>query len=285
MPIGLSKRIKYAYGRVEVGINFSIQASLLISVWSLVSIVFVMENLYKHTRLYINAPFVKSEEILLNSSHSHYLKNVLRKDTGDFLRVFNGVDGEWLARIDCLNKKNGSAMLAEKVKQQPSVRLPLLLFFSPIKKQRMDFLIEKAVELGVTGLYPVISNRTENRKLNEERIKAQIIEAAEQCERLDVPILHPSQKLSELLSVSSGALFSVPFLACLERNEDSSPISSFSYDKGGAFLIGPEGGFDISEVNGLKSNENIGLVSLGDSILRAETAAVACLSYAQMVNS
>ncbi len=209
----------------------------------------------------------------------------MRKGSGDFLRVFNGVDGEWLARIDDIKKKNGVAILTQKVREQGESRPPLLLFFSPIKKQRMDFLIEKSVELGVTELYPVIFNRTENRKINEERICSQIIEASEQCERLDVPTLHPIQKLSEVLSRKGGVVGGIPLMVCLERDNVSVPLSSLSYDGGCAFMVGPEGGFDSDEVSCLKSDKGMSFVNLGDDILRAETAAVACLSYAKMVTS
>ncbi len=245
----------------------------------------MIDHIYKYPRLYINVPFSQGAEISLDAAHSHYLKNVLRKSVGDVLRVFNGRDGEWLASLKVLGKKNGSALLTEQIKQQPEISAPLYLFFAPIKKQRMDFLIEKSVELGVSGLYPVITNRTENRKLNEERMRSQIIEATEQCERLDLPTLHPAQKLPELLRMKETLFLEAPLFVCLERRELAAPLSSYSYEKGAAFLIGPEGGFDDQEVESLIAAENIRLVDLGDTILRAETAAIACLSYAKMLTS
>ncbi|PCJ97857.1 MAG: RNA methyltransferase [Zetaproteobacteria bacterium] len=243
------------------------------------------ENIYKYPRLYINVPFSQNIEISLDVSHVHYLKNVLRKNVNDVLRVFNGHDGEWLASINMLAKKDGSAILTKQIKQQRAISAPVALFFSPIKKQRMDFLIEKAVELGVDDLYPILMNRTENRKLNEDRMRAQIIEAAEQCERLDVPILHPVQKLSDLMRIGHDLFQKRPLLVCLERNEDSIALSSCLYEEGANFLIGPEGGFDVQEVAALKGAENMVFVDLGRTILRAETAAIVCLSYARMSGS
>jgi len=238
------------------------------------------DHIYKYPRLYLNAPYAENEKILLVGDHAHYLKNVIRKSVGDFIRVFNGADGEWLARIEALSKKGGEAVLTECVRVQPASSLGSLhLFFSPIKKQRMDFLIEKAVELGVTDLHPVLMNRTENRKINQPRVEAQIIEAAEQCERMDVPCLHP------LVKLSAGLLdIDVPLYVAMERCDEAQLISSYDYKGGTGFLIGPEGGFDNSERMALQDVGKYKFIDLGGSILRAETAAISCLSYARFNN-
>ncbi len=239
-----------------------------------------MIDLYRYPRLYLNGLLKENLKIFLSVQNSHYLKNVLRKSKGDILRVFNGKDGEWLAVIDVLEKRSCKIIIDKKIKEQVSSSLPISLFFSPIKKNRMDFLIEKSVELGVTDLYPVIMNRTENRKINEERINLQIIEAVEQSERLDLPNLHSARKLADILSCNNI------FHVCLERNitERRQHISSYSYNQGGAFIIGPEGGFDDMEVELLLSKDNVNVIGLGDNILRAETAAIACLSYVVLSN-
>ncbi len=236
-----------------------------------------MIDLYKYPRLYLNASFKENAKISLGADHSHYLRNVLRKNAGDLLRVFNGADGEWLAAIDILGKKDGTIILTKQIKKQPAKQAGLNLFFSPIKKHRMNFLIEKAVELGVSGFYPVIMSRTENRKLNEARINAQIIEAAEQCERLDLPALHPAQNLGGILLRDDAH-----FYVCLERNNGAKPMASYPYEGGASFIIGAEGGFDPQEIELLLSSEKVTAINLGDNILRAETAAIACLSYARM---
>ena len=212
----------------------------------------------------------------MHGDQAHYLKNVLRKDVGDILRIFNGAEGEWLACIDSLSKKNGELDLTDQIKPQAPPRKTLHLLFSPIKKQRMDVLIEKAVELGVTDLTPVLMHRTENRKINEDRLNAQIIEAAEQSERLDIPKLHPLIKLPHLLSKGIGG---VEVFTALEREPSAKSLHEYDYKAGAAFLIGPEGGFDEQERVSILSSEDIRVIDLGNGILRAETAALACLSY------
>ncbi len=235
-----------------------------------------MIDLYKYPRLYLNVELKENVKISLNTRHVHYLRNVLRKELGNKLRIFNGKDGEWLALIEDLGKKSGRIELVRQIKQQPVKSVQLDLFFSPIKKQRMDILVEKAVEFGVSGLYPIITNRTENRKFNKDRVNSQIIEASEQCERMDLPVLYDMQRLDRVLSLNHD----VPLYACLERmNTSIKPISAFSYKNGAAFIIGPEGGFDVQEVENILSAPKILPITLGQVILRTESAAIACLSY------
>jgi len=242
----------------------------------------MIDNIYKYPRLYLNAAFEKSAIISLSSEHAHYLRNVLRKKTGDYLRVFNGSDGEWLARIEEIGKKSCDIALDKCLREQGSKKPSLHLYFSPIKKQRMDFLIEKSVELGVTDLHPVLMERSVMRKINQERIEAQIIEAAEQCERLDIPKLHKLGNFHQLLSEYN---FDIPLLACLERESGANSISSYAISSDIAFIIGPEGGFGDNEKESLMTNNNVMLIGLGKEILRAETAAIACLSYAMLSQS
>lgn len=239
----------------------------------------MIDHIYKHTRLYLNAPFAQSAEIPLAHAQIHYLRNVLRKESGDILRVFNAQHGEWTARLEMAGKKNGHVVLEQCFKVQPKPALPRHLYFSPIKKQRMDMLIEKSVELGVTDLHPVLMNRTVMRKINKERIDAQIIEAAEQSERLDIPALHDALNLDDVLRTYDHR---TPLYACLERSEKVKPITSFAMDQPVSFLIGPEGGFDEGEMTRLLKDDNLKPIGLGDTILRAETAAIACLSYAAL---
>lgn len=208
----------------------------------------------------------------LSPAQAHYLKNVLRKQPGDSLRLFNGESGEYLARIETLSKKDGRAALTKQIKEQTAPAFKTRLLFAPIKKARIDILIEKAVELGATDLHPILTQRTENRKLNEQRLRAQIIEAAEQCERLTIPALHPLQKLESVLSNWNET----PLYAALERAH--APTLSQTLKPGDkAFLIGPEGGFAPEEITIIEKS-NAAPVSLGENILRAETAALLCLS-------
>ena len=211
--------------------------------------------------------------IILDKAQSHYLANVMRRNEGDRLRVFNGRDGEWGGQIASLSKREVTIDLTEQLHTQPQQAQALHLIFAPIKKQRMDFLIEKAVELGATHLHPVVTNHTEVRKLNEERIHSQIVEACEQSERLDIPQMLPIQSMKSFLS---GWDKSVPVAACLERGDY--PMLGKKGQGVRAVLIGPEGGFDEDEVTLIKAYSFIVAVSLGATIMRAETAALYALS-------
>lgn len=231
----------------------------------------------KYPRLYVDFPLRESSDVPLEQSHAHYLKNVLRKSEGQMLRLFNGRDGEWIAELTNLGKKNAVAALRRKLFEQEPEDRRIHLLFSPIKKQRMDFVIEKAVELGVTDLHPVLMQRTENRKINADRIKAQIIEAAEQCERMSIPVLHDLTALPEMLQ-SWGK--EPVIYACIERH-DALELSAYpqTMSQDSAFLIGPEGGFDPREIELITKCKTAVPVTLGPKILRAETAALFCLSH------
>lgn len=201
---------------------------------------------------------------------------MLRAEPGAQVRVFNGRDGEWLAEISTLDKKRGALRFLERIKAQTEPMMRVRLLFAPIRKQRLDLLIEKAVELGATDLYPVLTARTENRALKFDRIAAQIIEAAEQCERLDLPVLHPARGIDELLRNWDGP----EIFACVERKylPALAPLKNVADC---AFFIGPEGGFDAREADILCESLKVCPVGLGDTILRAETAAFYCLSLAR----
>lgn len=213
----------------------------------------------------------------LGQPQAHYLKTVLRRQEGDFLRVFNGKDGEFRARIEALDKKSCLIVPAELIRPQPDPGPAFHLLFCPLKKDRLYFLVEKAVELGVTGLHPVLSERTEIRKINAGRIQAHIIEASEQCERLILPMLYPLTPLETALrdvpALCGGRLF-----AALERSELEGFGPDFQDGEGAACLIGPEGGWSEAEKNRFQNDPQVEIFSLGSGILRAETAALTCLA-------
>ncbi len=240
------------------------------------SITPIEKSIHKYPRLYVAKTLGENINLELPIAQTHYLKNVLRKTTGDHIRVFNGVNGEWLYKITALCKKNTAAAPTQKLKDQPAQTLHKHLIFAPIKKSRMDFLIEKSVELGVTGLHPVIMDHSETRNVKIDRTNAQIIEAAEQCERLDLPVLHPITPLYKAIEKWPKK---IKILWAAERT-DSTHISKINTPCNTAitFLIGPEGGFSDNEIKFLSQTQNINAISLGEKILRAETAAIACLS-------
>lgn len=235
------------------------------------------DHIYKYPRLYLNPELAVAARISLASEQAHYLKNVLRRGAGDFVRVFNGRDGEWLAAIVSADKRGMVLDVRDCLRPQLEPRVSCHLYFSPIRKQRMDFLVEKAVELGVTALTPALMHRTEARIINEDRIRAQIIEAAEQCERMDIPALLPVRSLPDILKQARD----IPLYVCLERGVGVG-LKSLDLSGGAAFLIGCEGGFDPQEAEAIRCAKGVMTVDLGADILRAETAALACLAYMKL---
>lgn len=230
--------------------------------------------MYKYPRLYLTDPIQKGQAIDLESAQAHYLVNVLRLNNNDAVRIFNGKDGEWLATLYPEGKKRATLVPTDHIKKQPSKTKHIHLLFAPIKKQRMDFLIEKAVELGVTDLHPVITQNTEVRKINIDRINAQTIEAMEQCERLDLPTLHTLKTIDKKCREWDNT---IPLLAAIER-QDCPHISTFDYNENIGFLVGPEGGFTKEEAHQISVLDHVTPVNLGSRILRAETAALYGLS-------
>ncbi len=234
------------------------------------------EDFYKRPRLYVTAPLKAGNPVFLSSEQSHYLKNVLRQPEGAIVRLFNGEDGEFLGKITGFSKKSGEISTESFLKPQPKPQNRLHLLFAPLKKEALDWLVEKAVELGVTDLHPILTQNADIRKINEDRVRQQIIEAAEQCERLDIPTLHPVQPLSACLANWPQG---TPILAALERVEEAAPIVTAVPDKGDiALLVGPAGGFTEEEKAKIAHHAGVRAVSLGGTILRAETAALYAIS-------
>ncbi|MCC6598708.1 MAG: 16S rRNA (uracil(1498)-N(3))-methyltransferase [Alphaproteobacteria bacterium] len=227
-------------------------------------------------RIYVSSPLSADVRVSLEAPQAHYIRNVMRLESGGVLRLFNGADGEYTARIDTLGKAGGALVCLKKIREQPVSIQALSLVFAPIRKHRMDFMIEKAVELGVTALHPVLTAHTQMRVFNEERVRAQMIEAAEQCGRLDIPVLHKPVDL-KLKMVQWDAAQIIHFAA--ERLADAPLLSQ--KQEAAAFLIGPEGGFDEQETDFLRNLPFIRPVSLGTRILRADTAALFCLTLAR----
>lgn len=255
----------------------SIQTRRLISVKFSVFTSCVMKQDYKHPRVFLNAALAKNAVISLDKKQTHYFRTVMRRKAGDYLRVFNGKDREYFAVIKALDKKSVEIELKAQLREQSKGSAQLTLYFSPIKTARLATLVEKAVELGVSDLYPVITKHTEKRYLNLNRVENQIIEAAEQCERLDIPVFHESQKFSAFVNTLDRLV-----LVALER-KNVPPLKDISASKGDrAFLIGPEGGFTEEEIHTIETNNYMVPMSLGENILRAETAAMACLAWARL---
>ena len=199
-----------------------------------------------------------------------YLGAVLRLGPGDQVKLFDDRTGEWLAEIAEAGKKRVTLTVGERLRERELVP-DLWLLFAPIKRGRIDWLVEKATELGVTRLMPVITRRTVVERLNLDRLRAHAIEAAEQCERTALPTLAEPQKLDSLLKAWPADR--------LLYFADEAGGAPFAPAPGpAAILIGPEGGFTDEERAAIRAVEQARPVSLGPRILRADTAALAAVA-------
>ncbi len=236
-------------------------------------------------RLFVEEALSDGGSVGATSEQAHYLRSVLRLSAGAEIWLFNGRDGEWRATIDGIGKGWASLALIGQTRPQRSPP-DIWLLFAPIKRARIDFLLQKSVELGATRLMPVITERTNVERVKPERLRANAIEAAEQCERLEVPEIDAPQKLDRLLD---GWDPNRRIFACFEAGPDVSAFADI-LSKSGAYgekchnagiLVGPEGGFSNAELEILRQKPFVSPVGLGPRILRAETAAVAALSIWQ----
>lgn len=233
-----------------------------------------MNDITKSPRLFVEPALNAGAELAIEGPAHHYLKNVLRIGAGAKIRLFNGRDGEFAATVQSTDKKAVHVALDKQLRAQKKPEREIHLLFAPIKKERMDFLIEKAVELGATHIHPVLTQNTDVRKINEDRLAAQMIEAAEQCERLDIPTLSPAKDLFAALATWNKNIL---MLAALERF-DAQPLTKRILPGNVAVLIGPSGGFTREEMEKISALSFIQPVSLGENILRSETAAAAALA-------
>lgn len=222
-------------------------------------------------RLFVDAPLHVGAELDATAAQAHYLGAVMRRSVGDSVQIFNGLDGEWQARIAVL-KRDRLRLAAE---QQTRSQLPepdLWLAFAPLKRDATDLVVEKATELGASALLPVLTERTNTARINEDRLRAIAIEAAEQCERLTVPRIAAPRRLWDMLGDWPAER---TLHAALERQAAAPPRPAAGK---AALLIGPEGGFTPVELDALHRHPLVVPVSLGPRILRAETAAIVGLA-------
>jgi 16S rRNA (uracil1498-N3)-methyltransferase len=236
------------------------------------------ENSHIAARLFVSAPLAANAVVPLDSDQVHYLRSVLRLEPGDQLALFNGFDGEWLATIETLGKRAGAARAVRQSRPQP-VERDLWLLFAPIKRARIDLIAEKATELGVTRLVPVMTERTNVARVSTDRLRATAREAAEQTERVSVPIVDEPQRLGQALAAFPADR---RLLLC-DESGTAPPIASALGQTPSvlAVLIGPEGGFAPGELDGLRKLPFVTPVGLGPRILRADTAAFSALAVLQ----
>jgi len=221
-------------------------------------------------RLYVPGPLAAGAELVLSEAQSHYLANVMRAGPGDSLRVFDGASGEWRARVTKVSRKAVALTLTAQTRPQ-APEPDAWLCFALLKRAKTDMVVEKATELGVSVIQPVITARTNADHVNLDRLRAIAIEAAEQCERLAVPEIRPPLALPKLIAQWPAR----PLFVADERRTSAllGPAAEPS-----ALLIGPEGGFTEAELEAIARTPQVSRVSLGARILRAETAAIAGLA-------
>ena len=234
---------------------------------------------FRKSRLFVDAALERDVTVRLGRDQSNYLGNVLRLRAGDSILVFNGRDGEWLASITGRKRPDGLEIATQTRKQD---RLPELAYvFAPLKHARLDYMVQKAVEMGVSSLQPVLTRFTQVARVNSERMRANVIEAAEQCGILSVAEVAEPVAFDRFLERrNSGRLL----VFCDEAAEVANPLSSLKGGKaaeGIDVLIGPEGGFAEEERAVLVRQPHILRLSLGPRVLRADTAGVAALALVQ----
>jgi 16S rRNA (uracil1498-N3)-methyltransferase len=235
---------------------------------------------FRSPRLFVAAALAAGETVALEPNQSNYLGNVLRLSAGGTILVFNGRDGEWQASI-VGRKRPDSLNIVEKTR--PQDRLPDLAYvFAPLKHARLDYMVQKAVEMGASSLQPVLTRFTQVSRVNGERMRANVIEAAEQCGILSIATVTEPVTLDRYLNQREGKRLLV---FCDEAADVVNPLQALQRDQtasnGIDVLVGPEGGFAEEERAILLRQPNILRLSLGPRVLRADTAAVAALALVQ----
>jgi 16S rRNA (uracil1498-N3)-methyltransferase len=238
---------------------------------------------FRSPRLHVAARLTAGAAIALDAAQTHYLVDVLRLEAGDPVLIFNGTDGEWKARL-ARGAKRHAALVAEALTRPQTAPGNLHYLFSPLKRARLDYVVQKAVEMGVSRLQPVMMRHTSAERVNLDRMAANAIEAAEQCGILVIPEIELPQDFAAAIA---GLAPSRRLVFCDEEASTADPVAALraavdGADDGGlAVLIGPEGGFGDDERAMLLRRPRVSRIALGPRILRADTAAVAALAIVQ----
>lgn len=232
-------------------------------------------------RLYVPFDLATDTPQYLDKNQSNYLAAVLRKKPGAEIIAFNGRDGAWRATLTTSNKKSLEIQIHSQITAQ-TTPIDLTYLFAPLKTARQDYMVQKATEMGVAAMQPVLTEFTQSLKIKLDRIRANCIEAAEQCEILCVPDVRDPIKLADLLDQWDATR---TLIFCDEAAPEQNPLDALAPLKGKplALLIGPEGGFSPGERATLRARDFVIPISLGPRIMRADTAAVAALALVQAV--
>jgi 16S rRNA (uracil1498-N3)-methyltransferase len=236
---------------------------------------------FRSPRLFIDAPLAAAQEVALTPEQAHYLRQVMRLSDGAEALIFNGRDGEWLARVAAKGKRGASLTPEKQIRIQPETFGPTYAF-APLKHSRLDYMVQKAVEMGASRLSPVLTQFTQVNRMNIDRMRANAIEAAEQCGILALPEIEEPLVFEKWLAAVPAEK---TIVFCDEESAEKSPVEELKRTKAKDFavLIGPEGGFSETERRVLIARNNVIRLSLGPRVLRADTAAVAALALVQSV--
>lgn len=234
---------------------------------------------FRTPRIFLDQSLHEGAEGELSRDQVNYLVNVLRLEAGANVLVFNGRDGEWKSHLAIASKRDARLVIAERTRPQP-LAADLDYVFAPLKHARLDYIVQKAIEMGVSRLTPVLTQHTQVTRVNLERMRANAIEAAEQCGVLSIPEIVEPQPFGRWLGELPS---SHVVIFCDEGAETASPLRTLGVSPRGTLciLIGPEGGFSGEERRMLIARPNVIRLSLGPRILRADTAGVAALALVQ----
>jgi 16S rRNA (uracil1498-N3)-methyltransferase len=249
---------------------------------------------FQSPRLYVSGALKAEAELALEKPQAHYLRNVLRLKPGDGVLAFNGKDGEWQA---VLAEGKKPALVLQKQTRPQTEPKDLHYLFAPLKHERLDYMVQKAVEMGVSRLQPVLTQHTQVKRINLERMRANAIEAAEQCGVLSIPEISEPTSFGRALAARKSDRLLVfcdeaadvkdPMAVLANARQAPSAMLPLTMSSAGggaqplALLIGPEGGFAEEERAALLKQTNVIRLALGPRILRADTAAVAALALIQ----
>lgn len=234
---------------------------------------------YRMQRLFVGDTLAEGVAFEASKDHFHYLANVLRMAEGDAVLLFNGRDGEWHTTLSFPTRKRLILTPVEQTRPQPAPS-DLHYLFAPLKVGRLDYIVQKAVEMGAGVLQPVLTQHVQGKITSLERLQANAVEAAEQCGVLAIPKVAAPQKLKDLLE---GWSSDRRIIFCDEDSQTQNPLAALSRieERRLALLVGPEGGFSDEERLLLRSLPFVTAIPLGPRILRADTAAVAALAVVQ----
>ncbi|NBN79062.1 16S rRNA (uracil(1498)-N(3))-methyltransferase [Microvirga tunisiensis] len=242
---------------------------------------------FRMQRVHVDAPLRPAEAVTASKDQANYLLNVLRLQAGDEVLLFNGRDGEWRATVETPTRKTCALVPAEQTRPQPAPS-DFDYLFAPLKHARLDYMVQKAVEMGASRLSPVITRHTQAARVNTERMAANVVEAAEQCGILQLAEVREPRPLADVIAGWSREAPDRQLIFCDEGEASQNPLGPLEALKAEgarplALLIGPEGGFSEEERALLRRQPFVTPIPLGPRVLRADTAAVAAFAVVQAV--